>query len=116
MIHITSTSVPCSSGCDGAPLLPLLYLVINIAFNISLLNLVKISSAVVSSLAAMASGLLAPPHPLSLTLLNRVKLPMWVVLFKSMHTPIDNGIELDNANSIMKFYLCADKDYRHGDS
>ncbi|CBI19288.3 hypothetical protein VitviT2T_027341 [Vitis vinifera] len=42
-------------GCDGAPLLPLLYLATNIAFNISLLNLVKISSAVVSTLAAMAS-------------------------------------------------------------
>ncbi|XP_059631237.1 protein CLT2, chloroplastic [Cornus florida] len=42
-------------GCDGAPLLPLLYIVTNIAFNISLLNLVKISSAVVSSLAAMSS-------------------------------------------------------------
>ncbi|KAA8538197.1 hypothetical protein F0562_027805 [Nyssa sinensis] len=43
-------------GCDGAPLLPLLYITTNIAFNISLLNLVKISSAVVSSLAAMSSG------------------------------------------------------------
>ncbi|KAK2999493.1 hypothetical protein RJ639_024070 [Escallonia herrerae] len=41
------------SGCNGAPLLPLLYIFTNIAFNISLLNLVKISSAVVSSLAAM---------------------------------------------------------------
>ncbi|KAF8404733.1 hypothetical protein HHK36_009622 [Tetracentron sinense] len=39
-------------SCDGAPLLPLLFIVINVAFNISLLNLVKISSAVVSSLAA----------------------------------------------------------------
>ena len=52
-----------ASGCDGAPLLPLLYLATNIAFNISLLNLVKISSAVVSTLAAMASG----PLPLSLS-------------------------------------------------
>ncbi|KAK3038293.1 hypothetical protein RJ639_031389 [Escallonia herrerae] len=43
------------SGCNGAPLLPLLYIFTNIAFNISLLNLVKISSAVVSSLAAMLS-------------------------------------------------------------
>ncbi|KAK9271246.1 hypothetical protein L1049_026836 [Liquidambar formosana] len=44
-----------ASGCDGAPLLPLLYVTTNMAFNISLLNLVKISSAVVSSLAATLS-------------------------------------------------------------
>ncbi|KAG8632794.1 hypothetical protein MANES_18G056700v8 [Manihot esculenta] len=42
-------------GCDGSPLLPLLYVATNVAFNISLLNLVKISSAVVSSLAVMLS-------------------------------------------------------------
>ncbi|RWR90981.1 protein CLT2, chloroplastic [Cinnamomum micranthum f. kanehirae] len=44
--------VKLSSGCEGAPLLPLLYIVVNMAFNISVLYLVKISSAVVSSLAA----------------------------------------------------------------
>ncbi|KAI3725620.1 hypothetical protein L1987_65411 [Smallanthus sonchifolius] len=44
-----------SSGCDGSPLLPLLYIVNNIAFNISVLNLVKMSSAVVSSLAVVLS-------------------------------------------------------------
>ncbi|CDP00923.1 unnamed protein product [Coffea canephora] len=43
------------SGCEGAPLLPLLYVFVNICFNISVLHLVKISSAVVSSLAAMSS-------------------------------------------------------------
>lgn len=43
------------AGCDGAPLLPLLYITCNICFNISLLRLVKISSAVVASLAAMSS-------------------------------------------------------------
>lgn len=48
------------SGCDGAPLLPLLYIITNIAFNISALNLLKYSSAVVSSLAIMSSG---TPHP-----------------------------------------------------
>ncbi|KAG9130817.1 hypothetical protein Leryth_016966 [Lithospermum erythrorhizon] len=42
-------------GCDGAPLLPLLYVITNICFNISALNLVKTSSAVVSSLVVMAS-------------------------------------------------------------
>ncbi|XP_052201810.1 protein CLT2, chloroplastic isoform X2 [Diospyros lotus] len=42
-------------GCDGAPLLPLLYIVTNIAFNISLLNLLKISSAIVSSVVVMSS-------------------------------------------------------------
>ncbi|XP_021743760.1 protein CLT2, chloroplastic-like [Chenopodium quinoa] len=44
-----------NTGCDGAPLLPLLYVVSNIAFNISVLNLLKISSAVVSSLVTMLS-------------------------------------------------------------
>ncbi|BAT78475.1 hypothetical protein VIGAN_02115700 [Vigna angularis var. angularis] len=42
-------------GCDGAPLLPLLYIITNLAFNISLLNAVKTSSAVVSSLLVMLS-------------------------------------------------------------
>ncbi|ESQ54881.1 hypothetical protein EUTSA_v10025263mg [Eutrema salsugineum] len=41
------------SGCDGAPILPLLYIATNLAFNISLLHLVKISSAIVSSLTMM---------------------------------------------------------------
>ncbi|KAM3342333.1 protein CLT2, chloroplastic isoform X2 [Capsicum galapagoense] len=52
------------SGCDGAPLLPLLYIFTNIAFNISILNLMKISSAVVSSLVVMSSV------PLSMYLLS----------------------------------------------
>ncbi|XP_072980537.1 protein CLT2, chloroplastic isoform X2 [Typha angustifolia] len=39
-------------GCEGAPLLPLLFIMMNMAFNISLLNLVKMSSALVASLAA----------------------------------------------------------------
>jgi hypothetical protein len=46
-------------GCDGAPLLPLLYIATNLAFNISVLNVVKISSAVVSSLTVMLSGILS---------------------------------------------------------
>eukprot|EP00268_Persea_americana_P010446 TRINITY_DN14249_c0_g1_i2.p1 TRINITY_DN14249_c0_g1~~TRINITY_DN14249_c0_g1_i2.p1 ORF type:complete len:180 (-),score=35.06 TRINITY_DN14249_c0_g1_i2:521-1060(-) len=41
-----------TTGCEGAPLLPLLYIAVNMGFNISVLYLVKISSAVVSSLAA----------------------------------------------------------------
>ncbi|KAG1342120.1 protein CLT2, chloroplastic [Cocos nucifera] len=40
------------TGCEGAPLLPLLFIMMNMAFNISLLRLVKISSALVASLAA----------------------------------------------------------------
>ncbi|TXG73449.1 hypothetical protein EZV62_002028 [Acer yangbiense] len=44
-----------SSGCDGAPLLPLLFILVNMGFNISLLHLLKISSAVVSSLASTFS-------------------------------------------------------------
>ncbi|XP_039114198.1 protein CLT2, chloroplastic [Dioscorea cayenensis subsp. rotundata] len=38
------------TGCEGAPLLPLLFIATNMAFNIFLLNLVKMSSALVSSL------------------------------------------------------------------
>ncbi|XP_040366672.1 protein CLT2, chloroplastic isoform X2 [Rosa chinensis] len=45
-----------ASGCNGAPLLPLLYIAANLLFNISLLNVVKISSAVVASLIVMLSG------------------------------------------------------------
>ncbi|GLT41783.1 hypothetical protein SLA2020_158260 [Shorea laevis] len=44
-----------SSGCDGAPLLPMLFVIVNIGFNISLLHLLKKSSAVVSSLASTFS-------------------------------------------------------------
>lgn len=38
------------NGCNGAPLVPLLYILVNMAFNISNLSLLKQSSAVVSSL------------------------------------------------------------------
>ncbi|BAT80867.1 hypothetical protein LR48_Vigan07g035600 [Vigna angularis] len=44
-----------SNGCDGAPLLPLLFIIVNIGFNIALLHLLKISSAVVSCLASTFS-------------------------------------------------------------
>jgi len=44
-------------GCDGAPLLPLLFIIVNIGFNIALLHLLKISSAVVSCLASTFSGM-----------------------------------------------------------
>ncbi|CAK8565322.1 unnamed protein product [Lathyrus sativus] len=44
-----------SSGCDGAPLLPFLFIIVNMGFNISLLHLLKISSAVVSCLATTLS-------------------------------------------------------------
>lgn len=43
------------TGCDGAPILPLLYVANNIAFNIAVLTLLKISSAVISSLVVMVS-------------------------------------------------------------
>ncbi|XP_048437449.1 protein CLT2, chloroplastic isoform X2 [Pyrus x bretschneideri] len=46
-----------TTGCNGAPLLPLLYIATNLFFNISLLNVVKISSAVVASLIVMLSVL-----------------------------------------------------------
>ncbi|CAI7770313.1 unnamed protein product, partial [Closterium sp. NIES-53] len=38
-------------GCQGAPLLPLLYVAANLAFNISLLALLRKSSAVIASLS-----------------------------------------------------------------
>ncbi|KAK3139885.1 hypothetical protein QOZ80_5AG0392150 [Eleusine coracana subsp. coracana] len=41
--------------CGGAPFLPLLFIVVNMAFNISLLNLVKMSSALVASLTATSA-------------------------------------------------------------
>ncbi|KAI3857920.1 hypothetical protein MKW98_011186 [Papaver atlanticum] len=44
-----------TKGCDGAPLLPLLFIMVNMAFNISLLHLLKISSAVVSCLVSTFS-------------------------------------------------------------
>lgn len=43
------------SGCEGAPLLPLLFVIVNMGFNVSLLHLLKISSAVVSCLASTVS-------------------------------------------------------------
>ncbi|XP_048602424.1 protein CLT1, chloroplastic-like [Brassica napus] len=39
-----------TTGCEGAPLLPIMFVMMNMAYNISLLRLIKISSAVVSSL------------------------------------------------------------------
>ncbi|KAL6649409.1 hypothetical protein ACP70R_013633 [Stipagrostis hirtigluma subsp. patula] len=38
--------------CHGAPLLPMLYITLNMTFNISMLNLVKMSTAVVASLTS----------------------------------------------------------------
>ncbi|KAJ3675599.1 hypothetical protein LUZ60_004641 [Juncus effusus] len=40
------------AACDGAPFLPMIFIIVNMAFNISLLNLVKMSSALVASLTA----------------------------------------------------------------
>ncbi|GFY94284.1 CRT (chloroquine-resistance transporter)-like transporter 3 [Actinidia rufa] len=55
-------------GCDGAPLLPLLFVIVNMGFNISLLHLLKISSAVVSCLASTVSGMEFIPVPVSVFL------------------------------------------------
>jgi hypothetical protein len=44
-----------TKGCDGAPFLPLLFVIMNIGYNIALLRLLKISSAVVSCLASTVS-------------------------------------------------------------
>ncbi|PIN26132.1 hypothetical protein CDL12_01128 [Handroanthus impetiginosus] len=44
-----------SNRCNGAPLLPLLFVIVNMGFNVSLLHLLKVSSAVVSCLASTLS-------------------------------------------------------------
>ncbi|KAL0366351.1 UNVERIFIED_CONTAM: protein CLT2, chloroplastic [Sesamum radiatum] len=44
-----------TTACDGAPLLPLLYIISNLLFNISILNLLKVSDAIVASLAARSA-------------------------------------------------------------
>ncbi|KAI3460078.1 hypothetical protein Pfo_016741 [Paulownia fortunei] len=44
-----------TTGCDGAPLLPLLYIISNLLFNISILNLLKFSDAIVASLAVRSA-------------------------------------------------------------
>ncbi|CAN6993262.1 unnamed protein product [Brassica oleracea var. botrytis] len=44
-----------TTGCEGAPLLPIMFVMMNMDYNISLLRLIKISSAVVSSLASTVS-------------------------------------------------------------
>lgn len=41
-----------SSGCDGAPLLPVLFVIVNMCYNVSLLYLLKMSSALVTCLAS----------------------------------------------------------------
>lgn len=43
------------TGCNGAPLLPVLFVIVNMGFNIALLHLLQISSAVVSCLASTVS-------------------------------------------------------------
>lgn len=50
-LNINTSSI----GCDGAPLLPLLFIIINMGFNVSLLHLLKVSSAMVSCLASTLS-------------------------------------------------------------
>ncbi|XP_051126522.1 protein CLT2, chloroplastic-like [Andrographis paniculata] len=44
-----------SIGCNGAPLLPALYIASNILFNISILNLLRVSDAIIASLAARSA-------------------------------------------------------------
>ncbi|XP_010419799.1 PREDICTED: protein CLT3, chloroplastic-like [Camelina sativa] len=44
-----------TKGCDGAPFLPLLFVIVNIGYNIALLRLLKLSTAVVSCLASTIS-------------------------------------------------------------
>ncbi|KAL0368863.1 UNVERIFIED_CONTAM: protein CLT2, chloroplastic [Sesamum calycinum] len=44
-----------TTGCDGAPLLPILYIISKLLFKISNLNLLKVSNAIVASLAVRSS-------------------------------------------------------------
>ncbi|XP_073294985.1 protein CLT2, chloroplastic-like [Primulina huaijiensis] len=44
-----------TTGCAGAPMLPLLFIISSVLFNISVLNLLKFSDAIVASLAVRAS-------------------------------------------------------------
>ncbi|KAI5655053.1 hypothetical protein M9H77_32240 [Catharanthus roseus] len=89
-----------ATGCDGAPLLPLLYIFFNLCFNISVLHLVKISSAVVSSLAVSSSvpisiyilSLPLPYLPQGVHLspffhLGSIVLLMGLLLYNSPQTP-----------------------------
>ncbi|XP_047341959.1 protein CLT2, chloroplastic-like [Impatiens glandulifera] len=55
LVNVGGVSSSMGGGCNGAPLLPILYIITNIVYNISLLNLVKVSSALVFSLAANTS-------------------------------------------------------------
>ncbi|KAJ8446850.1 hypothetical protein Cgig2_016160 [Carnegiea gigantea] len=48
----SGTSFWLSAGCDGAPLLPVLFVIVNMCYNVSLLYLLKISSALVTCLAS----------------------------------------------------------------
>lgn len=44
-----------TTGCAGAPMLPVLFIISSVLFNISVLNLLKFSNAIVASLAVRAS-------------------------------------------------------------
>lgn len=46
----------CLAACDGAPLVPLLYILVNLSFNVAALTLLKRTSAVVASLVMTLSG------------------------------------------------------------
>ncbi|KAK4387673.1 protein CLT2, chloroplastic [Sesamum angolense] len=54
-IRVPTLSLYFVSGCDGAPLLPILYIISNLLFKISNLNLLKVSNAIVASLAVRSS-------------------------------------------------------------
>ena len=45
-------SPSCGSDCSGAPMLPLLYIALNLGFNIAALNLLKTAGIVPSSVSA----------------------------------------------------------------
>lgn len=77
---LTRCSCLLTSGCDGAPLLPLLYIITNMAFNIAALNLVKTSSAVVASLAVTLSGSLSLSQTQKQVISAGLLVPLYKVL------------------------------------
>ncbi|CAN1764107.1 Protein CLT2, chloroplastic [Linum perenne] len=51
VVNTLGSGFQVTESSTGAPLLPMLYIAANLTFNVSMLNLMKVSSAVVSSLA-----------------------------------------------------------------
>ncbi|GBG60182.1 hypothetical protein CBR_g3426 [Chara braunii] len=104
------------SSCAGAPWLPLLYIASNLSFNILALQLLRMSSAVVASLAVAVSvplsaaiftlplPLLGEPEPLSPSfILGAAVLVLGLLLYRS-HGQCDQDIGTQEG----ELHLCVD--------